>query len=132
MKLDPQTNKQYVDMTLYLEDVKILYNACVDILNKHPEMIGYKRTADKLEMVIADHYTNQMEEENPYIECGKLEETLNRNQRDVLDYYMIKLNKNNEMGVHILLGVIKFILENYDGKIRMSDKEIENFWAVLN
>jgi hypothetical protein len=50
--LNSDTNKTYVDLTLYLEDVKILYNACVDILNEHPEMIGYRRTAEKLKMVL--------------------------------------------------------------------------------
>jgi hypothetical protein len=50
--LDATTNKNYVDVTLYVEDIKILYNACVDILNEHPEMIGYERTAKKLKMVL--------------------------------------------------------------------------------
>jgi hypothetical protein len=50
--LDPNTNYDYVDMTLYLQDVKILHNACVDILNECPEMIGYRRVAEKLRMVI--------------------------------------------------------------------------------
>jgi hypothetical protein len=50
--LDPNTNHDYVDLTLYVQDVKILYNACVDILNEHPEMIGYERTAKKLKMVL--------------------------------------------------------------------------------
>lgn len=53
--LDPKTNKDYVDMTLYIEDVKILYNACVDILNKHPEMIGYRITAGKLKIILDNH-----------------------------------------------------------------------------
>jgi precorrin-6B methylase 1 len=39
-------------MTLYLQDVKILHNACVDILNECPEMIGYERVMNKLRMVI--------------------------------------------------------------------------------
>lgn len=52
--LDNKTDYDYVDMTLYLQDVKILYNACVDIINRHPEMIGYKRTAEKLLMVIEE------------------------------------------------------------------------------
>jgi hypothetical protein len=125
IKLDPQTNKQYVDMTLYLEDVKILYNACVDILNEHPEMIGYKRTAQKLQMVI------QEQENNPYTQCGELEASLNRNQRDVLDYYMMNLNNRAEMGINGLLDTIKWVIQNYDGKVRMSDEEIEKFWAVL-
>ena len=45
----------YVDMQLYLGDVKILYNTCVDIVNEHPEMIGYQRLIVKLGMVIDDH-----------------------------------------------------------------------------
>ena len=52
--LDPKTNHKYVRMTLYIQDVKILYNACVDILNEHPEMIGYERTAEKLKLVLDD------------------------------------------------------------------------------
>ena len=50
--LDSKANYQYVDMTLYLQDVKMLYNACVDILNEHPEMVGYEMVAKKLKMVI--------------------------------------------------------------------------------
>jgi hypothetical protein len=42
-------------MTLYLQDVKILYNACIDIINEHPEMIGYENVAKKLEMVIKEY-----------------------------------------------------------------------------
>jgi hypothetical protein len=53
-KLNPETDYNYVDMTLYLQDVKILYNACVDIINQYPEMIGYKRTAEKLLLVIEE------------------------------------------------------------------------------
>lgn len=52
IKLDKDTDYNYVSMELYLQDVKILHNACVDILNKHPEMIGYERVAKKLRMVI--------------------------------------------------------------------------------
>jgi hypothetical protein len=50
--LDPNTNYEYVDLTLYVSDVKILYNACVDILNKNPEMIGYENVAKKLKLVL--------------------------------------------------------------------------------
>ena len=53
-KLDPQTDYTYVDMTLYLQDVKVLYNACVDISNQYPEMIGYKKIMEKLLLVIDD------------------------------------------------------------------------------
>ena len=53
-KLDPQTDYTYVDMTLYLQDVKVLYNACVDITAQYPEMIGYKKIMEKLLLVIDD------------------------------------------------------------------------------
>jgi hypothetical protein len=49
---DDYTN---VDMTLCLTDVKILYNACIDIINEYPEMIGYERTAKKLLMILEQH-----------------------------------------------------------------------------
>jgi hypothetical protein len=52
--LNPDTNYDYVDITLYLQDVKILYNACVDILNRQPMMLGYKQTAEKLLMIIEE------------------------------------------------------------------------------
>ena len=56
-KLDPQTDYTYVDMTLYLQDVKVLYNACMDITAQYPEMIGYKKIMDKLVLVI-DEFDN--------------------------------------------------------------------------
>jgi len=59
IKLDPQTKYNYVDLTLYIQDVTILYNACVDILNRHPEMIGYQMTASKLKMVLDEHNPNK-------------------------------------------------------------------------
>jgi len=52
--LNSETNYKNVDMTLYLQDVKILYNACIDILNRHPEMIGYRQVAEKLRLVIQE------------------------------------------------------------------------------
>ena len=52
--LNNKTDYDYVDMTLYLQDVKILYNACVDILNRQPMMLGYKQTAEKLLMIIEE------------------------------------------------------------------------------
>ena len=53
-KLNPKTDYTYVDMTLYLQDVKVLYNACVDISTQYPEMIGYKKIMEKLLPVIDD------------------------------------------------------------------------------
>ena len=57
--LDPKTKYNYVDLTLYIQDVTILYNACVDILNEHPEMISYQQTASKLKMVLDEQDPNK-------------------------------------------------------------------------
>ena len=51
-KLNPKTDYTLVDMTLYLQDVKVLYNACVDISNQYPEMIGYQKIMEKLLPII--------------------------------------------------------------------------------
>jgi hypothetical protein len=51
-KLDPKTDYTSVDLTLTLQDVKVLYNACVDISNQYPEMIGYQKIMEKLIPVI--------------------------------------------------------------------------------
>lgn len=53
--LNRETDYEWCEMVLNLQDVKILYNACVDILNRHPEMIGYERVAQKLKMVIENY-----------------------------------------------------------------------------
>jgi hypothetical protein len=45
----------YVDLTLNLGELKILYNACVDIVNRDPEITGYERIGFHLGMVIDDH-----------------------------------------------------------------------------
>ena len=45
----------YVDLTLTLGELKILYNACVDIVNRDPEITGYERIGFHLGMVIDDH-----------------------------------------------------------------------------
>jgi hypothetical protein len=55
----------YVDLTLTLGDLKVLHNACVDIVNRHPEMIGYQRIGQKLSMVI-DDYVFHAEHELPF------------------------------------------------------------------
>ena len=44
-----------VMFNLNIGELKILYNACVDILNRHPEMISYRNVAEKLEQVILNH-----------------------------------------------------------------------------
>ena len=54
-KLNKETDLTPVDMTLYLQDVKVLYNACVDINKQFPEMIGYTRLAEKLQLVIDEN-----------------------------------------------------------------------------
>lgn len=64
---------------------------------------------------------------NPYIQCGEMEDSLNRNQRDVLDYYMFNY-RDDSFGVSELILILKYIIENCDGQTRMSDEEIETFW----
>lgn len=57
-KLNKQTDLTSVDMTLYLQDVKVLYNACVDINKSFPEMIGYTKLAEKLQLIIDEKEQN--------------------------------------------------------------------------
>ena len=57
-KLNTETNLTPVDMTLYLQDVKVLYNACVDINKQFPEMIGYTNLAEKLQIIIDEKEQN--------------------------------------------------------------------------
>jgi hypothetical protein len=57
-KLNTETNLTPVDMTLYLQDVKVLYNACVDINKQFPEMIGYTKLAEKLQLIIDEKEQN--------------------------------------------------------------------------
>ncbi len=44
---------QNVNLTLTLGIVKILHNACVDILKEEPNMIAYKAALEELQEVIA-------------------------------------------------------------------------------
>ena len=57
-KLNKQSDSTSVDMTLYLQDVKVLYNACVDINKQFPEMIGYTKLAEKLQLIIDEKEQN--------------------------------------------------------------------------
>jgi hypothetical protein len=52
IKIDFENDKVETTLKLPLEELKMLYNACVDILNDHPNMTGYRRTATKLRAVI--------------------------------------------------------------------------------
>lgn len=52
--LDTTTDYQSVKLSLYLQDVKILYNLCVDLLKECPDMIGYEKVMEKLKIVIED------------------------------------------------------------------------------
>ena len=61
-KLNPETDDTAVDLFLTLQDVKVLHNACVDITNQYPEMVGYERIREKLEFYIKD---TEFEIENP-------------------------------------------------------------------
>jgi len=57
--LDPKTKYNYVDLTLYIQDVTILYNACLDILKEYPDVISYQQTASKLKMVLDEQDPNK-------------------------------------------------------------------------
>jgi hypothetical protein len=52
--LDPQTNLDSCEVTLNLQEVKMLHNACVDIVSRHPSMIGYAEVAVKLSNFIIE------------------------------------------------------------------------------
>ena len=48
---------RYVELAIYLNDVRLIHNLCLDIVKKHPEMIDIARVGDKMRMVI-DGYEN--------------------------------------------------------------------------
>lgn len=52
--LTSNSNNVQVSLTLTLGQIKILHNACIDILNKYPEMIGYQEVQKNLNQVIID------------------------------------------------------------------------------
>ena len=45
-------DEREINITLEMTDLKILHNACVDILREFPEMIGYKNVQLKLNKII--------------------------------------------------------------------------------
>jgi len=47
----PQDERE-INLKLEISDLKILHNACVDILREYPEMIGYHRIQVKLNEII--------------------------------------------------------------------------------
>jgi len=47
----PQDERE-INLKLEMADLKILHNACVDILREYPEMIGYHRAEIKLNEII--------------------------------------------------------------------------------
>lgn len=47
-----EENNLKVDLTLTLVEIKILHNACVDVVNEFPDMVGYKKLLDKLSNII--------------------------------------------------------------------------------
>ena len=47
-----EEKQQEVSVSLSMVDIKILHNACVDILNDCPEMIGYREVMKKLSKII--------------------------------------------------------------------------------
>lgn len=61
-KLNPDTDALNVEMYLTLQDVKVLYNLCVDVVSQYPEMSGHDRIREKLQWYIKD---TEFEHENP-------------------------------------------------------------------
>ena len=47
----PQDERE-INIKLEMSDLKILHNACVDILREYPEMVGYHRVQIKLNEII--------------------------------------------------------------------------------
>jgi hypothetical protein len=45
-------DEREINLKLEIADLKILHNACVDILRELPEMIGYHRVQIKLNEII--------------------------------------------------------------------------------
>jgi hypothetical protein len=48
------TNDVPVSLKLTLGQIKILHNACVDVLKDYPEMLGYSEVRTKLNEIILD------------------------------------------------------------------------------
>ena len=58
----PQDQRE-INLKLEISYLKILHNACIDILREYPEMIGYQRVQIKLNEIIKSNQneTNQTE-----------------------------------------------------------------------
>jgi len=52
--LTNNTNDVPVSLKLTLGQIKILHNACVDVLKDYPEMSGYAEVQTKLKEIILD------------------------------------------------------------------------------
>jgi len=56
-------DQREINLKLEISDLKILHNACIDILREYPEMIGYHMVQIKLNEIIKSNQneTNQTE-----------------------------------------------------------------------
>ncbi len=52
--LTSNSNDVQVNLTLTLGQIKILHNACIDILNEYPEIISYQEVQKNLNEIIID------------------------------------------------------------------------------
>ena len=50
--IDEKIMTQIVNVELEMIDVNILYNACIDIIKEHPDIVGYIDIATKLQKII--------------------------------------------------------------------------------
>ena len=55
MKINSKTDDTKVKLNLSLIELKVLYNACVDILDRAPEMLSYRKAADSLKDALSTH-----------------------------------------------------------------------------
>lgn len=114
IKLNPKTDKELVEMALHLGDVKMLYNACVDIMRQEPDMIGYEKIAKALAYIV---WKQEEQRRRPYIQCVELEESLNENQRNLLDYIMMEFltaPESDSMTVNKLHSLLTLIVSKSD------------------
>ena len=65
IKINSKKDHKVIDLSLRVDDVKILYNACIDIINRHPEMISYNEVVYKLKKILDDNDRKKGKVEEP-------------------------------------------------------------------
>jgi hypothetical protein len=65
IKINFKKDLKDMDLSLRVDEVKILYNACIDILEETPEMISYNDVAYKLKKMLEDNDRKKNKVEKP-------------------------------------------------------------------